>query len=250
MTEFKIAPLFTGKFNMHSLTIKGFLETSLLDWWGKLAAVLFLPDCNFRCPYCHNPELVLHPQTLPDIPLEYVLERLAKFKGWLDGVVITGGEPTLHSDLPLLMRRIKHAGWPIKLDTNGSQPDMLKQLLDEGLVDYVAMDVKAPLNELDYQRATGRGIKLEDIKESMRLLKAAEVEYELRTTLCPGLINKEKLTQLFGQLKGTKRLVLQNFKPSRPIDSNLQHMAPYPVEYLNEISRIGQDYVQELRMVG
>jgi pyruvate formate lyase activating enzyme len=233
-----------------NLSIKGFIETSMLDWWGKLSAVLFLPGCNFRCPYCHNPDLVLRPRTLSDIPLAYVLKRLAEFKGWLDGVVITGGEPTLHPELPALIRCLKKAGWPVKLDTNGSRPDMLKKLLADNLLDYVAMDVKAPLNELDYQRAAGKGIAVGAIKQTINLLKGANVDYELRTTVCPGITDKDKLTELFSQLKGVKRLVLQNFKPAQVIDEQWQNLKPFPNEYLQEMGHLGKGYVEELRMVG
>jgi pyruvate formate lyase activating enzyme len=234
---------------MQSFTIKGFIETSMLDWWGKLAAVLFLPGCNFRCPYCHNPELASNPNALPDIPLENVLVRLSKFKGWIDGIVITGGEPTMHDNLPDFIRHIKQKNWSVKLDTNGSRPDMLAQLLDEGVLDYVAMDVKSPLNELDYQRATGRGTKVEAIRESIGLLKASGLEYELRTTVCPTLLDKTQLKQLLDQIKGAKRLVLQNFKPAHVLDIGFQQLKPYSKEYIHELGQLSEKYVKELRLV-
>lgn len=234
---------------MESLHIKGFLENSMLDWWGKLVAVLFLPGCNFRCPYCHNPALVLNPQDLPDIPLEHIFSRLAKSGGWIDGVVITGGEPTLSTDLPQLIRQIRKAGFPVKLDTNGSNPVMLTQLLEEGLLDYVALDVKAPLNELDYQRATGQGSKVADIAESINLLKNSGIDYELRTTVCPSLLDEAKLKQLLVQIKGAKRLVLQNFKPSKLINPDYEDIKPYSKEYIQELGKMSEEYVGELRLV-
>ncbi len=221
----------------------------MLDWWGKIASVLFLPGCNFRCPYCHNPELAHNPDALPDIPLENVLVRLGKFKGWIDGVVITGGEPTLKDELPAIIRQIKQKNWPVKLDTNGSRPDMLARLLAEGLLNYVALDVKAPLNELDYQRATGRGAKVEAIRECIDLLKASGLDYELRTTVCPTLLDKTKLKQLLDQIKGAKRLVLQNFKPAQALDANFQQLKPYSKEYIQELGQLSEKYVQELRLV-
>ena len=226
----------------------------MLDWWGKIAAVLFLPGCNFRCPYCHNPELASNPNALPDIPLENILVRLSKFKGWIDGIVITGGEPTQHNNLPDFIRRIKQGSvtqdaWPVKLDTNGSHPDMLAQLLEDDMLDYVALDVKAPLNELDYQRATGRGAKVEAIRECIQLLKASGLDYELRTTVCPTLLDKTKLKQLLNQIKGAKRLVLQNFKPAQVLDANFQQLKPYPKEYIHELGQMSEKYVGELRLV-
>ncbi len=234
---------------VESFPIKGFLETSLLDWCGKLSAVLFLPGCNFRCPYCHNTELVLQPHKLPDVSMDYVLRRLRKFKGWIDGIVVTGGEPTLQPALPSFIRRIKKKNWLVKLDTNGSNIDMLKQLIDEQLLDCVALDIKAPLNEVDYYRATGRCFIIESIKECLELLKSSNIDYELRTTVCPGLIDKKKLKQLLPQIKGAKRLVLQNFRPSQTIDSRLQHLMPYPKEYMQELGQMSEGYVNELRVV-
>ncbi len=239
---------------MDDFYIKGFIETSMLDWWGNIASVLFLPGCNFRCPYCHNHELAHNPNALPDIPLEKVLARLSRFKGWIDGIVITGGEPTLHNNLPDIIRRIKQGSvtqdaWLVKLDTNGSNPDMLAQLLDEGLLDYVAMDVKAPLNELDYQRATGCGAKVESVRECIDLLKNSGLDYELRTTVCPTLLDKPKLKQLLDQIKGAKRLVLQNFKPAQVLDPDFQQIKPYSKEFIHELGQMSEKYVGCLRLV-
>src|SRR4030067_3759239 len=124
------------------IKIKGFLETSLSDWPGRLCSVLFLPHCNFRCPYCHNHSLVFHPDQYSSVLLKDIFARLHSFKGWIDGVCVTGGEPTLHPDLPLLIQEIKHNGFLVKLDTNGSNPEMLEKLIEKGEVDFISMDVK------------------------------------------------------------------------------------------------------------
>ena len=127
--------------------IAGFNRTSLLDWDGCVTAVIYLPSCNFRCPFCHNRELVLTPEVYEDVPLEFVEDYISENREFLDGIVITGGEPTIHRDLPELVKRIKALGMKVKLDTNGTNPEMLKDLIDAGLIDYVAMDLKAPLDE-------------------------------------------------------------------------------------------------------
>lgn len=125
--------------------IKGFIETSFLDWRGLISAVLFLPGCNFACPYCHNFTLVSDPDSLMSLPLDSVLDRLRPFVGWIDGVVVSGGEPTLHPGLEELLGLIHQEGFQVKLDTNGYRPEVVKRVVEAGLVDMVAMDVKAPL---------------------------------------------------------------------------------------------------------
>src|SRR5512135_851580 len=149
------------------IEIKGFLETSFLDWPGKLCSVLFLPLCNFRCPYCHNHPLVFHPEQYADISLEVVLNRLRSLKNWIDGVCISGGEPTLHRGLPLLIQEIKRKKFLVKLDTNGSNPQMLRDLIENKSIDFVSMDVKAPLDPFHYSRSAGVPINMKPILESI-----------------------------------------------------------------------------------
>ena len=147
------------------LSIKGFLETSFVDWPGKVVSVLFLPRCNFRCPFCHNHSLVVNPAGYDDIPRPYIMARLTELKEWVDGVCISGGEPTIHPRLPSLMAEVKEVGLAVKLDTNGSRPDILQALLAQGLVDCVAMDIKAPLNE-KYQEIVGMPVDLASTAET------------------------------------------------------------------------------------
>ncbi|MBU2547522.1 MAG: anaerobic ribonucleoside-triphosphate reductase activating protein, partial [Proteobacteria bacterium] len=133
--------------------IKGFLETSFIDWPGQVASVLFLAGCNFRCPFCHNHGLVLRPDDYPGLSWNSIRDRLARFPGWIDGVVITGGEPTLSPGLADLAREIKDMGFQVKLDTNGGRPEVLAGLIEADLLDHVAMDVKGPLDDVSYARA-------------------------------------------------------------------------------------------------
>jgi len=165
--------------------IAGYHSTTLLDWPGRLAAIVFLPRCNFRCPFCHAGHLLADPAET--VPLEAVLASLAEREGWLDGVVICGGEPTLWPALGDLCRRFRDAGVGVKLDTNGTRPDVLAALVADGLVDAVAMDVKAPL-DARYARAAGvETVDLQALRRSIAELAAAPIEVEFRTTVVPAL---------------------------------------------------------------
>jgi pyruvate formate lyase activating enzyme len=228
-----------------AISIKGFLETSFVDWPGKVVSVLFLPGCNFRCPFCHNHQLVLKPEGHEDLPLEYIMARLAELKGWVDGVCITGGEPTIHPRLPSLMAEIKGAGFLVKLDTNGSNPYMLRSLVERGLMDCVAMDVKAPLDEVSYTRAAGVPADLEKIQESICFLKKGTVEYYFRTTVVPALHKEEDLLTLARHLSGSSSLTLQNFNPEDPLDPRLKGTSPYPEEWLQDTGRLLASIIKE-----
>jgi len=233
--------------------IKGFIENSLLDWPGQICAVLFLPYCNLRCPYCHNHQLVLRPDTLETLSLEAVLDRLCAFKEWVDGICITGGEPTIHRELPALLRRIHEAGFKTKLDTNGTQPETLHYLITEKLVDCVAMDVKAPLDDSMYARCAGVYVPVSIIKKSIEVLVAADVTSVFRCTVVPSLLAESDIYHLAEQLRGlsTKTpsslttappLCLQNFNPADPLETALKNVQPYTEQDLarmqDEVNRI------------
>jgi len=221
--------------------VKGFLETSFVDWPGKLCSVLFLPHCNFRCPYCHNHPLVFHPERYPSILLEDILERLDSFRDWVDGICITGGEPTLNKDLPLLIQKIKGDGFLVKLDTNGSNPEMLETLVEAGEIDFVCMDVKAPLDRFSYRRATGLSIDLDLVLRSIEILKQERVEYEFRMTVVPGLHREEDVKRLGGQLRAGRKFILQNFNPENPLDPSLKNTLPYDLKILKAMERDVQE---------
>jgi pyruvate formate lyase activating enzyme len=195
------------------LEIKGFIDVSFVDWDGKLSSVIFLPNCNFRCPFCHNVNLVLYPEKLQTIPFEQMESQLKKQKSWIDGVCVTGGEPTLHSDLSELCSMLKKIGYLVKVDTNGTNPIMLKELVEQGLVDYVAMDIKAPLTVMKYSEATGVKAEkfLEKVRESVKLLLKSDLDYEFRTTVVPSLHDVEDIRQICLILRGCRKYVLQRF---------------------------------------
>ncbi len=194
------------------MEIKGFTDDSSGNW-GEFCSLIFLPRCNFRCPFCHNVNLVLHPEKLETIPFEYVEDKLKAQKVWADGVCITGGEPTLHSSLLELCAKIKEMGFLVKLDTNGTNPALLKDLMDRKLLDYVAMDIKAPLTVEKYSEATGVNAEtlLENVKESIRLLMESNIDYEFRTTVVPTIHTLDDIKQICRSLKGCKKYVLQKF---------------------------------------
>ena len=198
------------------MDVKGFVDISFVDWDGKISTVLFLPTCNFRCPFCHNVNLVLYSEKMDTIPFGYIEDQLKQEKGWADGVCITGGEPTLQGDLPELCSRIKKMGFMVKLDTNGTNPTLLKELMDMKLVDYVAMDIKSPLTIEKYSKATGVNAEklLENVKESIRLLMESGIDYEFRTTVVPSIHSLEDIKQISRSLKGCRKYVLQKFDVS------------------------------------
>ena len=173
------------------MRIGGYVKQSLLDWDGVLAAVVFTKGCNFRCGYCHNPSLVIPAlcNRSPDIDEGEVLAYLSRRRGWLEGVVITGGEPTLQPDLTDFIHRVRALGFRVRLDTNGTQPDLLAALIADGLVDAVAMDVKSIPDVEHYARVTP-GItptQVQAVQRSVELLRRSGIEYQLRTTLIPGI---------------------------------------------------------------
>ncbi|NOZ84742.1 MAG: anaerobic ribonucleoside-triphosphate reductase activating protein [Deltaproteobacteria bacterium] len=216
--------------------IKGFLETTLLDWRGKVASVLFLPGCNFRCPYCHNHLLVLNPGELETIPFERVMSRLRQLRQWNDGVVISGGEPTLQPGLPGLLTRLRQDGWLLKLDTNGSRPEVVAGLLELGLLDAVSMDIKAPLDDAAYRRNAGVSVDLDAVRTSIGVLAGVshKLDIEFRTTLTPGFLLEEDILAIEAMVKSRApgaRYTLQAFNPENPLNPKLcDYPAAEPLE--------------------
>lgn len=189
------------------MIVGGFQKFSLIDYPGKICAVIYTRGCNFRCPYCHNPELVYPEQYAPVIPMEEVMEFLQGRQGLLEAVTITGGEPTLHLDLPDVIRQIKEMGFLLKLDTNGCHPGILKNLVVDKLLDYVAMDIKAPLEK--YSVLSGVAVNIAGIKESIKYLLRGEVDYEFRTTVDRSLLDKEDLLKIGDLIHGAEKYYLQ-----------------------------------------
>lgn len=203
------------------MRIHGLQKTTLLDYPGHVAATFFTGGCNFRCPFCHNADLVLNSGAQQEIPMEEIRAFLKKRQGILDGVCITGGEPTLQTDLEEFIREVRGMGYLVKLDTNGYRPKVLEKLLEKGLLDYVAMDIKASKD--NYARAVGldrcaqSAFALEPIERSIELLKDSEIDYEFRTTVVKGLHMPQEFEKIGRWLAGCKAYYLQGYQENENV---------------------------------
>jgi len=224
------------------MQIKGFVPTSFVDWDGKVSSVVFLSGCNFRCVYCYNIDLILYPEKLKTIEFITIKKHLLENKGLIDGVVLLGGEPTIHNDLPDLAKNIKALDIPVKLDTNGSNPDMIQYLLDNNLIDYVAMDIKAPLNE-KYSKVTGVAIDLEKIKRSIDLLINSNIDYEFRSTILPSLHSRTDVIEMAKSIKGAKRYFLQQFKKGKTLNPKFENAKQFTKKEFESIKDECNKYV-------
>ncbi len=217
------------------MEIGGLQKTTLIDYPGHIACTVFLIGCNFRCPWCYSPELVLPDEITrqPRIKEEDFFFFLDKRKGDLEKVVVCGGEPTINDDLPDFLSNIKEKGFGIKLDTNGSNPEMLRRIIKEGLVDYLAMDVKAPLNK--YSKAVGRDVDVSLIKESIEIIKNSGIDYEFRTTVVPGIHTKEDIKEIAKEISGAKKYFLQKFRLEKNIDPSVIGKETFPENFLKKL---------------
>ena len=198
------------------MIVNGFLKTTLLDYPGHLASTVFLGKCNFRCPFCHNSMLVLEPQNAEQIDFETVLSHLNKRKNILEGVCITGGEPTLNPKLTDLIRAIKDVGLLVKLDTNGYRPDILEKLFNDNLIDHIAMDIKSSRN--NYHIACGlNNIDIGIISKSINLIKEKSPSYEFRTTLVKGIHTDDVLLDIADWIGNVNLYFLQNYTDSENV---------------------------------
>ncbi len=218
-----------------TIDIRGFLETSMLDWDGKISSVIFLSGCNLRCAFCHNYPLVFEPHKLKRFDMAEIEKYLSEHRNWIDGVVISGGEPTTYAELESFISDIKRIGFPVKLDTNGTNPGMLRSLISKRLLDYIAMDVKGPLND-KYGKIAGCSVKLNDIMESIKLVIGSGLEHEFRTTVVPGLLDVDDIREISKAIAGAKRFILQQFEPPNAMEESLRSVRPYPREKLAEMA--------------
>jgi len=242
------------------MLIGGLQKFSLLDYPGRVSAIVFTQGCNFRCQFCYNPMLVRpvrvskskyaqsasgerqkdHPGFKEDDLFVFLKSRAGK----LDAVVITGGEPGLQKDLPEFIKKIKALGFLVKLDTNGSYPEILARLVKEKLVDYLAMDLKAPVEK--YQAVTGKKVDFNNIKKSVKIIMQSGLPYEFRTTAVPGLLNKDDLAAMGKIIKGADKWYLQNFKSKLElVDRKLEGRVPYNARQMKELAEIGSKFVKK-----
>jgi pyruvate formate lyase activating enzyme len=234
------------------MEFKGFQKTSLIEYPGKIVSVAFVGGCNFRCPFCQNSDLVLNFRDLPSISEEEVIECLVSRRKWLDGLSITGGEPTIYKDLPDFTRRVREKGFLLEVETNGTNPTMIKDLIKDNVVSYIALDIKAPLVWDKYKEAAGIEDKdfFERVKETVRILLNSNVDYEFRTTVVPKLLSEEDIMDIATQIKGAKRYALQQFRGEKTLDKSYERIKPYPKEKLEKIKAKIKDYFETCEIRG
>ncbi len=224
-TAFARRPAGTG----NGLCIAGFQRAGMLDWPGRVSATVFLGGCNLRCPFCHNPDLAVGSSRSE--PAEGLLAHLRERNTWLDGVVVTGGEPCIDPQLPRLLGELRAQGMPVKIDTNGTRPEVLGSLIGEGLIDFVALDVKAGPER--YQRASGVADAWPSVDKSIAVILSSGVDHEFRTTCYPPAVGPDDLVHIAARLAGGRRYVLQQFRPLRTLDPAAVSVRSYSVDTLH-----------------
>lgn len=217
----------------HSLPVKGFIETSFIDWKGSLSAVVFTGGCNFRCPFCHNRDLVEDHRELDEITVDDIRFALRRHRDWVDRLVISGGEPTVHKGLYSFVETIKSDGFLIKLDTNGSAPETIKELVGAGLVDYIAMDIKGPID--NYDRWCGTTVDEKKIAESVDFLLQGQVDYEFRMTVVPFLHKEHDVYTTADYIRGARRFFVQEFRPVNTLDPSFESIRPFSPDTMARI---------------
>jgi len=223
------------------MKIGGIQKFSTVDYPGYAVASIFTIGCNMRCGYCHNPELVLPEQFAGEIPEDEILEFLESRKGLLDGVAISGGEPTMQEDLPEFIRKVKEMGFRVKLDTNGTNPWMVAQLINEGLVDFIAMDIKGPLDK--YIQIAARPVDLDAIEQCVRLIKT--VDHEFRTTIVRTQLDPEDFEAIGQLVDGAQRFALQYFIPGNTVSPNFREEVSFTSEEMEQAKTIMERHVTE-----
>jgi len=235
------------------MIIGGFEKLTLIDYPDHLAAIIFTQGCNFRCHFCYNPMLVWPRKGADEknkkekgsemLSTQDLFLFLKERFGRLEGVVITGGEPTLHADLPSFIKKIKKIGYLVKLDTNGTNPIMLEHLIKNKLVDYLAMDFKAPLEK--YSQTVGVSVDCKNIQKSVKLIMNSGLPYEFRTTVVPGLLDKVDFKKMGELIKGADKWYLQNFKSDTDlVDPKYQAKLAYTSQDMKDFADIGKQYVK------
>ncbi|MDY5990810.1 MAG: anaerobic ribonucleoside-triphosphate reductase activating protein [Oscillospiraceae bacterium] len=229
------------------MNISGIQKLTLLDFPGKLACTVFTSGCNFRCPFCHNASLVL-PGMSDHIDEQEVFSFLKKREGILEGVCITGGEPCLQPDLETFIRKVRDIGFAVKLDTNGSFPEKLSSLLEKGLLDYVAMDIKTSKERYPEVCGVQNERLFENVQKSVEILKSSSVPHEFRTTTARELQTKEDFEKIGRWLSGEKRYFIQQYEASGELVGD--EMTPYEKEELTEFVKVMKNFVENVEIRG
>jgi pyruvate formate lyase activating enzyme len=227
------------------IKISGFKKSSLLDYPDKVSAIIFTHGCNLRCPYCHNPELVVDKfSRKTEITQKYLFQFLKNRKEKLDGVVITGGEPLIHEDLGKFMKKIKDMGYLIKLDTNGTYPERLKKLIKDNLIDYIAMDVK--YSKSDYIKSSARKGVSKRIMESIQVIMDSGIDYEFRTTYVKKFHDINSVEKIGKMIKGAQKYYIQNFRAGKTLDPYLSSVNSFTQKELKNMKKVMSKYVKEV----
>ncbi len=218
--------------------IKGFIKSSLLDWDGKIVSTLYVPHCNMRCPFCHNRDLILTPDEYPTIDINEIVDFYKERKDFLDGICLTGGEPTLYDNLVEVLKLFKEAGALVKLDTNGTSPEKVRELVDAELIDYIAMDIKNALEFEKYKKASSLKSEalFDNVKKSIDYIRSCKVPYEFRTTVVPTIHEKQDIIDIAKFIKGAEKYALQNFQPENTLDVEFEKLTPFEVKDIEEMA--------------
>jgi len=225
------------------LRIKGFQGTSLLDFPGRLSSLVFTGGCNLSCGFCHNPGLVLEPDQYPDYPIDELLDELQQRKSFIDGIVVSGGEPTLAEGLEAFLEQVRAIGLQVKLDSNGLRPEVLTRLLERQLIDYLAIDFKtAPSRYAELHHQT---VNTAALLASCRLTIERAPEYEFRTTCVPGLVSEDELLEMGRVIEGARRWVLQQYVPREKMLGNAPQQA-YPIEEFTRLQQVAIPFVGQV----
>lgn len=229
------------------MKIGGFQEISLLDYPQKISSIIWTVGCNFHCPFCYNPQLVN--ETSEIILEEKILSFLKNRIGKIDALSISGGEPLIQKDINTFIEKVKKLGLLVKIDTNGAFPEKLKELIDDNLIDYIAMDVKAPSDK--YSILSGVKVDLSKINKSIEIIKNSSLDYEFKTTIIPTFLDKNDIIKIAEWLKGAKKYCIQQFKTNIPLLSDdLMYLSAYKESYLKEIKNSVNDYFDECLIRG
>jgi len=234
------------------MQIKGFIDTSFIEWNGKITSIVFTPTCNLRCNFCYNYGLVLTPENYESLDEEVIFMWLNDNRDFIDAVCITGGEPTLQKDVAEFCAKLKTLGFLIKFDTNGTNPEKLEELIEKKLIDYVAMDIKAPLESEKYSGAAGVEFdseKLGKIKKTIGTIISSGIDHEFRTTVVPDFHSERDIEAIALSIKGARRYFLQKFQPATRYES-MNKLKTQSDEEMEKLKNIAKEHIENVEWRG
>jgi len=228
-----------------NIKVKKVIERNLKEWEGKGVSILFLGGCNYRCPYCNQKDLVLNSNLISDIPYENIREFLLANRKWIDGVVISGGEPTLNQSLLPLLQDLKKLGFLTKVLTNGTNEPLIRKLIMSKLIDLISIDIKAPINEVKYREVSKTNVDLRNIKNLLTFLKTSSYNYEISVTPHPVTMSEEDFEEILDSLTGIKKFVIRKIEKNNFLDDKLNDVDPYSDEYINMLYLKAKRYFKD-----